>query len=217
MTALTTKYQPRRIQDFAGLSRAKAIMGKLVANPYPSAFLFKGDSGTGKTTLALAVAHELGAMVHHLASGQCDKQAVADICDACYYTPMFGTSKWHLILVDEADAMTTAAQNAFLSKLDAANFPPDAIFIFTCNSTAKLEDRFLSRLKTIPFDGAVDAAEFGDFIYKVWFDEAPTWATAPLMHKIIAASKHNVRAALNEIEMELLMLPANRPARSVAA
>ena len=213
MTALTERYRPKRIRDFAGLQRAKAIMGKLVANPYPSAWLFEGDSGTGKTTLAMAVAAELGAQVHHIASGTCDKATVADVCEACYYTPMFGNgSKWHVIIVDEADQMTTAAQNAFLSKLDSTNFPPDAIFIFTCNSTAKLEDRFLSRLKTIPFNGAIDAKEFGDLLYEVWFDQAPTHATAPLMHKIISDSGNNVRAALNEIEMELMMVPAKRVA-----
>lgn len=212
MIALTEKHRPKRIRDFAGLTRAKAIMSKLVSDPYPSAWLFTGDSGTGKTTLALAVAAELGAQVHHLPSGQCDKQAVADVCEACYYTPMFGSSPWHLIIVDEADKMTSAAQDAFLSKLDATNFPPDAIFIFTCNGTAKLEGRFLSRLKEIPFDGAIDAKEFGDLLYSVWFDEAPTHATAPLMHKIIADSKNNVRKALNEIEMELMLVPAKRRA-----
>ena len=63
MIALTEKHRPRRIKDFAGLTRAKAIMGKLVASPYASAWLFSGDSGTGKTTLALAVGNELNAQV----------------------------------------------------------------------------------------------------------------------------------------------------------
>lgn len=212
MQQLAEKYRPKRIRDFAGLARAKAIMTKLVANPYPSAFLFHGDSGTGKTTLALAVAAELGAQVHHIASGQCDKATVAAVCEACSYTPMFGLSPWHVLVIDEADSMSSAAQNAFLSRLDAANFPPDAIFIFTCNSTAKLEARFLSRLKESPFDGAIDAKEFGDLLYSVWFDEAPTHATAPLMHQIIADSKNNIRKALNDIEMELMMVPARRAA-----
>jgi replication-associated recombination protein RarA len=212
MIQLTEKHRPKRIRDFAGLTRAKTIMTKLVKEPYSSGWLFTGDSGTGKTTLALAVAHELGAEVIHVASGTCNKENVERICEQCHYTPMFGTSPWRVIVVDEADQMTAAAQLTWLSRLDAANPIPNAIVIFTSNSTAKLEDRFRSRLKEISFNGAVDSKEFGDFLYQVWFDEAPAHATAPLMHKIIESSGCNVRRALNEIELELMMVPARRAA-----
>lgn len=151
-------------------------------------------------------------MVHHVASGQCNKETVEKMCENCHYTPMFGTAKWHVLIVDEADQMTPAAQLAFLSRLDASSFPPDAIFIFTANSTVKLETRFLSRLKVVSFNGAIDAKEFGDLLYSVWFDEAPVYATAPLMHKIMAESGNNVRMALNELEMELLTIPARNAA-----
>ena len=39
--------------------------------------------------------------------------------------------------------MTPAAQLALLSKLDATAFPPNTVFIFTCNETGNLEPRFL--------------------------------------------------------------------------
>lgn len=214
--ALTIKYQPRRVKDFAGLARAKAIMGKLVANPYPSAWLFQGDSGTGKTTLALAVANEIGAQVIHIPSAECNADKVRWLKqDVMTSYPMFGS--WYCCIIDEADRMTPAAQVAFLSLLDATGFPSNTIFIFTCNESGKLEDRFLSRMKVIEFNGAIDAKEFGDLMYDVWFAEAPEWATAPLMHKIIADSKSNVRAALNEIELDLMCVPEKRPeARRVA-
>jgi replication-associated recombination protein RarA len=210
MTALTKKYQPRRIRDFAGLARAKAIMGKLVANPYPSAWLFTGDSGTGKTTLALAVGNELNAQVIHVPAADCTVDKVRWIRENTASMPMFGD--WFLVLVDEADRMSPAAQVAFLSLLDATGFPSNTIFVFTRNESAKLEDRFLSRVKEIPFNGSIDAKEFGDLLYSVWFDEAPVHATAPLMHEIIAESGCNIRKALNDIEMELMMVPARRTA-----
>lgn len=213
---LTVKYMPKRVKDFAGLARAKAIMSKLVANPYPSAFCFHGDSGTGKTTLAMAVASEIGAQLIHIPSAECNAEKVRWLKqDVLPSYPMFGS--FYVVLVDEADRMTAPAQVAFLSLLDATGFPDNTIFIFTCNSVEKLEDRFLSRMKVIEFNGSIYAKEFGDLMYDVWFAEAPTWATAPLMHKIIAESRNNVRAALNEIELELMCVPDKRPARAVAA
>ena len=47
--------------------------------------------------------------------------------------------------------MTPAAQLALLSKLDATAFPPNTVFIFTCNSTDGLEPRFLPRCRVIEF------------------------------------------------------------------
>jgi hypothetical protein len=47
--------------------------------------------------------------------------------------------------------MSYPAQLAFLSKLDATAFPPNTIFIFTCNAIESLEKRFLSRCRMIEF------------------------------------------------------------------
>jgi replication-associated recombination protein RarA len=50
--ALTERYRPHSITEFAGLSKPKALCAKLAAKPFPSAWLFIGPSGTGKTTMA---------------------------------------------------------------------------------------------------------------------------------------------------------------------
>ena len=53
---LAEKYRPLRIAEFAGLEKQRKILSKLAANPYPSAWLFVGPPGIGKTSMALAVA-----------------------------------------------------------------------------------------------------------------------------------------------------------------
>lgn len=203
MISLTQKYQPKRIADFAGLRIAKAMMGKLAAEPWESAWLFTGDSGTGKTTLALALASEIGAQLIHVPSSECTVDKVRWIKESCQCAPMFGD--WYVVLVDEADRMTQAAQIAFLSLLDGTSFPKRTVFIFTCNSVDKLEDRFLSRCRVIPFDGGVDSKDVANFLFGIWYRETGKTQGAPIMRDLIAGNGGNVRGALMAMEMEILM------------
>ena len=46
---LSEKYRPRKVAEFVGLPKAKRVLAKFVANPYPCSFLFFGPPGVGKT------------------------------------------------------------------------------------------------------------------------------------------------------------------------
>lgn len=201
MRSLTEKYRPLTLDSFAGLDTAKRLFRMLLDKPWESAWILVGDSGTGKTTMALALAAEMKAEVHHIASRQCDLEVVERTVSACYYTPFDG--EWHIVIVDEADQMTRAAQLCFLSKLDSTARPPKTIFIFTANETRLLEKRFLSRCRAIRFEGSQHAAEGAAFLERVWNAEAGD-RPAPDFAALLTRNEHNLRACLNEIEMELL-------------
>jgi replication-associated recombination protein RarA len=66
MQSLTEKFRPRSIEDFLGLDKAKKICRRLCDNPFASAWLFIGEPGLGKTTLALALADSMPAELHHI-------------------------------------------------------------------------------------------------------------------------------------------------------
>ena len=200
---LAEKYRPRAIGEFAGLEKPKRILAKFAANPYPSAWLFVGPPGVGKTTMALALAEKLSAELHHIASQQCTVAAVEDVLRQCWYVPMSGGL--HVVLVDEADKMSAAAQLHFLSKLDATAFPPQTIFVFTCNTTDGLEPRFLSRTRQLEFSSYGIAAEATRLLESIWQREA-SGENAPNFARIVKESANNIRDALMFLEMELLAI-----------
>ena len=199
---LTEKYRPTSINDFAGLDKVKKIMRKLAAEPFPSAWLFTGPSGTGKTTMALALAAEMKAELHHVPSQECNLENLERIRRTCQYVPMQGY-RYHLVLIDEADRMSPAAQVSLLSKLDATNFPPNTVFVFTCNTTDGLEPRFLSRCHSLEFSSYGLSEQAAELLRRVWTSETDSPDT-PDFKRIVKNSANNIRAALMTLETELM-------------
>lgn len=201
---LTESYRPRKVADFIGLEKPKKKMLSLIARPYDSAWLFFGPSGMGKTTLALAVAEELSAELHHIPSQRCTVEAVEAVRRRCQYVPAFG-KRLHLVLVDEADRMSRAAQDSLLSILDSTNRAPNTVFIFTCNATVGLEDRFRSRCFEVEFSSYGVAKEAAEMLKTVWEIETNGNESAPNFQRIVKDANNNIRAALMELQQEIMM------------
>jgi replication-associated recombination protein RarA len=201
---LTEKYRPRTFDGFVGLEKPRKVMSKLAVNPFPSAWLYIGASGTGKTTMALALAEAIPAELHHIPSQECNLENIERVRRTCQYVPMEG-KRMHLVVVDEADRMTDAAQVSLLSKLDSTNFPPNTIFIFTCNDSTRLEPRFLSRLSVLEFSSYGIAKETADLLARVWDAETDNPVERPNFARIVKESNNNVREALNRLQVEIMM------------
>jgi replication-associated recombination protein RarA len=199
---LTETYRPRRVADFIGLDGPKKYMRSLISRPKDSAWLFVGPSGMGKTTLALAVAEELQAEVTHIPSRRCTIEAVEAVRRRCQYVPMAG-KKLHLVLVDEADTMSDAAQDAWLSILDSTNRAPNTVVIFTCNGVERLADRFRSRCFNVEFSSYGVAKDAASMLERVWNEQTNGNASAPNFQRIVKDSCNNIRAALMALEMEI--------------
>jgi DNA polymerase III delta prime subunit len=106
--------------------------------------------------------------------------------------------------VDEADRMSYPAQLAFLSKLDATAFPPNTIFVFTCNAVDSLEARFLSRCRRIDFSSYGLAEGIKGLLERIWDAETDNPTEKPNFARIAKDSCNNVRDALMSLEVEIM-------------
>jgi len=199
--SLAEKYRPRKVADFIGLEKQRRILSKLTTNPFASAWLFVGASGTGKTSLALAIAAELGAEVHHIGSQQCNLATLETVVRQCNFVPLSGG--FHIVICDEADAMSDAAQKYLLSKLDSSEPVPNTIWIFTCNATDRLEARFLSRCRVLEFSSYGLNGNLVQLLRRVWQAES-NGAPEPNLERLSREAHNNVRESLMRLELELM-------------
>jgi MoxR-like ATPase len=188
--APTERYRPARLDELVGQDAAVARLRDFVAAPYSTAFVFEGDTGTGKTSAALALAAELGACefggLDRIGAGEALGDATARALRNLHYTPMLG-SGWRVLVLDEADYMVyegSKSVHLFLSALE--DLPPRSVVIFTTNSIEKFPQRFLDRCERVAFASTPAATRAGaeQLILRVWEAEgragpAPTLDQLP--------------------------------------
>ncbi len=201
--SLVEKYRPRRLSEFCGIAKPKEILQRLAERPYSSSWIFRGESGTGKTTAALALAEMIPAEVQHVAAAECNIARVQEVWDNCRYYPPQGKQFW-MVLVDEADQMSTAAQVSWLSKLDATAPAAQTVTVFTCNDTERFEPRFLSRSRVLEFSNYAIQTDAVKLLARVW-DAETSGKTPPNLARIVKEVNGNIRAALMQLEMEILL------------
>jgi replication factor C small subunit len=201
---LADKYRPRGIADFIGLDKTKRVLAAFAQRPRNAAFLFAGPSGTGKTTMALALCDAIGGEMIHIPSQHCTVAELEEALRLTQYVPMAGKKFW-FVLVDEADQMTDKAQLALLSKLDSTGRIDGCVFVFTCNATDRLEPRFLSRCLSLEFSSYGMAGSIGEYLEKVWHAEGGN-GNGPDFARLAKDCRNNVRDCLGKLEVELMAL-----------
>jgi hypothetical protein len=155
MSNLLEKYRPRHL----GQPWASQQLQLFAEQPYPTAFLFEGDTGTGKTSAALLLAEALGVQLdqglfgglHQIASGEQTGETVRRMMESLRCRPFFG-SGWKVLVVNEADAMTPNAAFVWLDALE--DLPPQTVIAFTTNAAGRIPARLRDRCERLAFESS---------------------------------------------------------------
>lgn len=150
---LLEKYAPQTLDDIRGQPHVTNRLKRWLARPHSTAMIFSGQTGVGKSATAEVLARSLGCDdlcgLYVISSGDMGKADVQRAIEQLHHTVLFGDGQgWRVLIAEEADAMSCAAEEAWLTPLDRINKrgePPRALIVLTTNHPQKLSDRLKDR------------------------------------------------------------------------
>ena len=163
------RYRPQTIDECILPERLKDKFKAYVKDGETSHLLLFSSSGTGKTTIAKALANELGADVLFLNGSDEGRQIDTLRTKIAPFASSFSfEGKPKIVIMDEADFSNAEsvqpALRAFTEK-----FSDNCRFIFTCNYRNKLNKNLRSRFTEIDFTILPEERPVmcGQFLYRM--------------------------------------------------
>jgi len=199
------KYRPKTLDDVVGLKditeSLKAFMKKPKTMPH---LMLAGIPGTGKTTIALAIAHELyGANWRNftLELNASDERGIDTVRDRIkdfsrYSRSGFGDIPFALIILDECDQMTGPAQTALRRIMETSS--RTSRFILICNQSSKIIEPIQSRCAIFRFS-RLDKQAMKDHLQCIAKKENVTLEAAAA-DRIVDYSEGDLRHAINALQ-----------------
>lgn len=150
----TDEFSPKTLDDMVLDEEIKNEIRNVLNSKTFFSFLFEGQAGIGKTSLANIIANELNASVLFVQCGIDGNVAYAQstVRNFCNSLSMEGKPK--LIIMDELDCASGSQENSFQKTMrNIISDAKDCIFIGTCNYVEKVIEPLQSRLgvKTLKF------------------------------------------------------------------
>jgi len=143
------KHRPSGLKGFVGQEHLMGEMKKIAYENAPMQhFIFNSvEAGTGKTTLAYILARMKGFEVAHFNASSKRTRGIEFIEDDIIPLAQSGLNEL-IILLDEADQLTPAAQSALKGVIEGAS----CFFILTCNDLSKVSRWLQSRCQVRTFN-----------------------------------------------------------------
>lgn len=170
MDTLALKYRPASFDDLVGQPAVQIILRQMIkVGQVPTALLFDGCRGTGKTTTARILAAALNCTEPNKPCGNCvsckavfdgssmdvieidaaSNGLVDDIRQLRQQVMYRHAGDWRIVILDEAHSMSPAAFNALLKTLEEP--PPRTLFILLTTEPGKILPTVASRCMPFTF------------------------------------------------------------------
>lgn len=157
--ALYRKHRPKKLAEVIGQDHITSTLGKaLKTGRISHAYLFTGPRGTGKTSIARILAHEVNDLPYndesiHLDIIEIDAASnrrideIRELKDRITIAPT--SARYKVYIIDEVHMLTREAFNALLKTLEEP--PEHAIFILATTEAHKLPETIISRTQRFSF------------------------------------------------------------------
>jgi len=114
---LAERLRPTKLSEVVGQEKVLPLLQKIVAKGEPVSLIFWGPPGTGKTTLARIIAHEMDADFIEISAVNSKKEDVTKVVERA-------RQNWNLqirtiLFVDEIHRFNKAQQDAFLPHVES--------------------------------------------------------------------------------------------------
>ena len=159
MKALYRRYRPRSLDEVVGQPQITDILSHSIKNGKIShAYLFIGPRGTGKTSVARILAHEINGFKYELeddyldiieidAASNTGVDNIRDLRERAIIAPTKG--KYKVYIIDEVHMLSKSAFNALLKTLEEP--PEHVIFIMATTDAHKVPVTITSRSQVFTF------------------------------------------------------------------
>ncbi|MFA6530356.1 MAG: replication factor C small subunit, partial [Candidatus Micrarchaeia archaeon] len=198
----TEKYRPASLEAIVGQEEAIKGLKAFVKAKNPPNLLFAGPPGVGKTTAALAFAHDLfgknfsGNVLELNASDDRGIETVRGKIKDFARSIALGGVPFKLIFLDEADALTSDAQHALRRTMEANSSVTR--FILSCNYSSRIIEPLQSRCAVFRFMPLLEA-EVYEMIERVAKEEGLS-LDAEAKKAVFYVSEGDMRKVLNVLQ-----------------
>ena len=146
------KYRPKTIEECILPANTKKTFSSFLKKGEVPNLLLAGPAGCGKTTVAKALCHELGAdfyVINGSDEGRFLDTVRNQAKNFASTVSLMGGAKHKVIIIDEADNTTHDVQ--LLLRANIEEFYGNCRFIFTCNYKNKIIEPLHSRCAVVDF------------------------------------------------------------------
>ena len=194
------KYRPHSLSEVYGQETVVERMKGFLKKGFPH-MIFAGPAGCGKTSAALALAHDMfgeswrGNLLEQNASDERGIDVIRNKVKDFARTKPLGVS-YRLILLDEADALTADAQHALRRTME--KYSETARFILIANYSNKLIDPIQSRCAIFRFR-PLDREKAKQYLVSV-LEKEGIKASAGAIEAVLDIAEGDMRRALNILQ-----------------